>query len=250
MSTDSDLDELGLSSNDEEDTLSITFNNAADHLKSLVSNLDNATLLTLYGYYKQGSEGKCNTPKPSWYDLRAKSKWEAWNSLGDMPTDEAKKLYIKKIKELDPTFEDTTVVKSKETWVRVSTLQKTFEDDTEKNVTDHIKEGNIDQIRAHLETLSIEHISKLDEEGLSLLHWSADSGNATVLELLLSTGVDVNLKDNDGQTALHYASSCGHVDCIKVLLKNNADVKVVDNDGCCPVSVAFDDNVKGLILNR
>ena len=45
--------------------------------------------LNLYGYYKQATLGKCNTPKPSMFNLVDKAKWDKWNSLGNMSIDDA-----------------------------------------------------------------------------------------------------------------------------------------------------------------
>lgn len=47
-------------------------------------NLDNPDKMVLYKYYKQGTIGKCNKPKPSPFDWVEKAKWQHWSSLGDM----------------------------------------------------------------------------------------------------------------------------------------------------------------------
>ncbi|XP_044269820.1 acyl-CoA-binding domain-containing protein 6-like [Tribolium madens] len=240
-----DLKELGIDCEDN-DSLTDTFNKAANHLQNLLPNVDNHTLLSLYGYYKQGLQGSCNTPKPSWYDMKAKSKWEAWNKLGDMPQNEAKQIYIQTIKNLDPSFNVT----EKESWVSVSVPQnpETFKETKEKTLVDFVKEGNYLQV-AKLLPISKDLINKLDEEGLGLIHWAADRGSVDILEVLFKCGADVNLQDSDGQTALHYASSCGHLECIKVLLTCNARQDIVDAEGLSPEDVASDDAVKELLVN-
>lgn len=244
-----DLEELGI--NDSEDD----FNKAANHVQSLAASTDTKTLLTLYGYYKQATEGPCNTPKPSWYDMKAKSKWESWKSLGNMSRDKAKDLYIDAVKKLDPSFEvgKTSDSSSNTSWVCVSTMQPNFKDETinptEKSIIDYIKDSDIKNVLEHLGSLSVNDLNKLDDNGLSVLHWAADRGCADVLETLLVHGSDVNIKDSDGQTPLHYAVSCGHIDCIKILLNHGANVNLKDNSGDDVFSLAQDDSVKNLLNN-
>lgn len=246
----SDLKELGIDCEECDDSLTEVFNRAADHLKSLLSSVDNQTLLTLYGYYKQGSEGICSIPKPSWYDMKAKSKWEAWQKLGDMSQVEAKKLYIETIKKLDSSFDDTiNQSKPKEQWVKVSSMP---DDETiaesDKTLVDFIKEGKVSDVKSCLNAPNISSlINKTDEGGLAPVHWAADSGFSEVLEILIDAGANVNLQDSDGQTALHYASSCGQVECVKCLLQHGARTDIIDNEGCTAVSVASDESIKELL---
>ncbi|XP_028149583.1 acyl-CoA-binding domain-containing protein 6 [Diabrotica virgifera virgifera] len=238
----SDLQELGIDIN-EEDSLTISFNKAASHLQKLLPNVDNQTLLTLYGYYKQGTEGTCTTSKPSWYDLRAKSKWDAWNKLGDLPQKEAKTLYIDTLKKLDPTFDDAPLEKSEEQWIKVSSMSKDEIPQSELTVIDYIKENNVKEVRLYLKT----NQPDLVNDGLSLIHWAADGGSSEILKLLIDAGADVNIKDSDGQTALHYAASCGHTDCVKLLLQKGANKEITDNDGCTPHSVASENEILELL---
>lgn len=250
----SDLKELGIDCEESDDSLTNVFNRAADRLKSLLPDVDNQTLLTLYGYYKQGSEGSCTAPKPSWYDMKAKSKWEAWQKLGDTPQAEAKKLYIETIKKLDPSFDDTiekSTLKPDEQWVRVSYMpdEETVAE-SDKTLVDHIKEGNTTDVKACLNRQSnLSLLNKTDGEGLAPIHWAADSGFSEILEILINAGADVNLRDADGQTALHYASSCGHSQCVKSLLQHGAKIDITDNENCTALSVASDEFVKELLSN-
>jgi len=52
-------------------------------------------LLKLYGYYKQSVEGDCVTSSPQFWEIRAKTKWEAWNQHKGMKKEHAMKQYIK-----------------------------------------------------------------------------------------------------------------------------------------------------------
>lgn len=243
---DSDLDDF------EDDELTTNFTKAANSVQKLAGGLDNNTLLTLYGYYKQGLEGACNIPKPSWYDMRGKSKWEAWTKLGDMSQTDAKRCYVELVAKLDPTAVSSEAP-SKEFWVTVSTMQKPLEDlESEKTIVDYIKSGDLENVikcisECHKEIKA--NINNLDEDGLALIHWAADRGSVEILKILIGEGANVNITDSDGQTPLHYAVSCAHVDCIEYLLEVGADPCVKDSDGLDCFSAASDECVKAILSN-
>lgn len=249
----SDLSELGISDVDDEH-LSNTFAKAANHVQSIASKLDNKILLSLYSYYKQATEGPCNVPKPGWFDMRAKSKWEAWNNLGKMPQHEAKALYIETVKKIDSDFlESGKNPGIKEGWVTVSMLQSEDKelDNASKLLVDYVKEGNTEKVSSILSAynnVSLEKaLNDLDDCGLNLVHWAADRGFVDILKILLSYGINVDLTDSENQTALHYAVSCGHVECVELLLANGAKADIKDNDGVDPLSLANDDAIKKLL---
>uniref|UniRef100_A0A0M3I394 ACB domain-containing protein n=2 Tax=Ascaris TaxID=6251 RepID=A0A0M3I394_ASCLU len=50
--------------------------------------------LLLYSLYKQATIGKINIPQPAFYYITERYKWNAWNALADMSSDEAKEKYI------------------------------------------------------------------------------------------------------------------------------------------------------------
>ena len=62
---------------------------------------DNATLLKLYGLYKQGAVGDNNEPKPGFTDFVSSAKWNAWNQLKGLAQDDAKQQYIDLVESLD-----------------------------------------------------------------------------------------------------------------------------------------------------
>eukprot|EP01083_Nonionella_stella_P072114 194221_1 len=73
----------------------------------------------------------------------------------------------------------------------------------EKNDTQYIK-SLIDN-----KTLSVNDVD--DIEGRTLLHYAAENGGYEVVQLCISLGADVTLKDKDGYNALDYAfSSADH----------------------------------------
>ena len=219
-----------------------TFEKAAEHLKSIVGSVDTSQLLELYSYYKQATEGPCNIPKPSWYEMQAKQKWQAWQSLGDMSREDAMANYVRLISEIDPawTNENSNYESGRTGWVSVSCLSNTDEylDDKDKTIFDWVKEGNAEKVYEFARKSSNDS-NVTDSEGMGLIHWAADRGNLDILKCLVKDlTANVDLKDGDGQTALHYAASCGHEDIVKFLLDNGADPSVSDTDGMLPVDVA------------
>lgn len=67
---------------------------------SITERPDNATLLKLYALYKQATEGDNETKKPSFTDMVARAKWDAWAKLEGTLPDEAKQIYIDLIESL------------------------------------------------------------------------------------------------------------------------------------------------------
>lgn len=71
------------------------FQNSVEKINNCGKTFDNDTLLKLYGYYKQATKGDCNTECPSFWQVKEKAKWEAWNQHKGMKNDHAMKRYNK-----------------------------------------------------------------------------------------------------------------------------------------------------------
>uniref|UniRef100_I3JGR7 Acyl-CoA binding domain containing 5a n=1 Tax=Oreochromis niloticus TaxID=8128 RepID=I3JGR7_ORENI len=78
------------------------FDAAVKVIKSLPPNgpfqPSNDMMLKFYSYYKQATVGPCNIPRPSFWDVVGKAKWDAWNSLGEMSKEEAMSSYVDEMK--------------------------------------------------------------------------------------------------------------------------------------------------------
>ncbi|XP_065065356.1 enoyl-CoA delta isomerase 2-like [Rhopilema esculentum] len=81
-------------------TLQNDFEKAKERLNTLKEDPGNETKLKIYALFKQSTVGKCNSPKPGAFDFVGKAKWNAWDSLGDLSQDDAKKKYIELVAEL------------------------------------------------------------------------------------------------------------------------------------------------------
>lgn len=75
-------------------TLQTRFEQAKAQTAEFTERLDNATLLKLYGLYKQGSLGDNDQPRPGFSDIVARAKWDAWNGLKGLPREQAMDQYI------------------------------------------------------------------------------------------------------------------------------------------------------------
>ena len=78
------------------------FQIAADGMVALAQNSDfslsNEEKLDLYKYFKQATVGDNNTPKPGMLQMKAKAKWNAWDSAKGMSKEDAQAAYIEAAK--------------------------------------------------------------------------------------------------------------------------------------------------------
>ena len=80
--------------------LKTRFEAAVANSKTLSERPDNATLLKIYGLYKQATTGDNADKKPGFADMVARAKWDAWNKCKGRSNDEAMQQYIDLIESL------------------------------------------------------------------------------------------------------------------------------------------------------
>lgn len=76
------------------------FEQASIAAKSLPARPDNDTLLKLYALFKQGSSGDVSGDKPGFFDFVATAKYEAWQGLKGLSTEDAMQQYVDLVKSL------------------------------------------------------------------------------------------------------------------------------------------------------
>ncbi len=76
------------------------FEAAVASSKNLAERPDNATLLRLYGLYKQASAGDVDTERPEFTDLVGRAKWDSWNALKGRSTEQAMQAYVELVESL------------------------------------------------------------------------------------------------------------------------------------------------------
>jgi diazepam-binding inhibitor (GABA receptor modulator, acyl-CoA-binding protein) len=76
------------------------FEQAVADSKELSERPSNETLLQLYSFYKQATEGDVNGEAPNMFDFVAKAKYEAWSALKGKTREEAQQDYINLVQKL------------------------------------------------------------------------------------------------------------------------------------------------------
>ncbi|XP_035422753.1 acyl-CoA-binding domain-containing protein 4 isoform X2 [Cygnus atratus] len=64
-------------------------------------------MLRFYSYYKQATAGRCQGPRPGFWDPIGRYKWDAWHSLGRMSKEEAMAAYVAEMKKVAQKVIDT-----------------------------------------------------------------------------------------------------------------------------------------------
>jgi diazepam-binding inhibitor (GABA receptor modulating acyl-CoA-binding protein) len=83
------------------DDLKAKFEAAAAAAKQTKKKPDNATLLKLYSYFKQATEGDVTGDRPGGFDFVGGAKYDAWAKLKGTSRDEAMTNYIKQVDRLN-----------------------------------------------------------------------------------------------------------------------------------------------------
>jgi acyl-CoA-binding protein len=83
------------------DDLRSRFEAATVAAKKTKKRPDNPTLLKLYSYYKQATEGDVKGDRPGGLDFVGGAKHDAWSKLKGMRADDAMTHYIKQVEKLN-----------------------------------------------------------------------------------------------------------------------------------------------------
>lgn len=76
------------------------FEAAVANSKNLSERPDNATLLKIYGLYKQATLGDNTEKKPGFGDMVGRAKWDAWSAVKGTSSDDAMQQYVDLIESL------------------------------------------------------------------------------------------------------------------------------------------------------
>ena len=83
------------------DDLRSRFEAAAVAAKKTKKRPDNPTLLKLYAYYKQATEGDVKGDRPGGLDFVGGAKHDAWSKLNGMSADDAMTNYVRQVEKLN-----------------------------------------------------------------------------------------------------------------------------------------------------
>jgi acyl-CoA-binding protein len=81
-------------------SLSDRFKAAQADVQALQDRPDDDTLLELYSFFKQATEGDVDGERPGPFDFRARAKYDAWESRKGMSREAAMKSYVKLVDNL------------------------------------------------------------------------------------------------------------------------------------------------------
>ena len=90
--------------------------------------------------------------------------------------------------------------------------------------------GNYKAVKQHLATGTSANLNS-SQTGGSLLGFAVAKGELEIVQLLISSGTDVEITDGGGGTSLHTAVFMGNSDIADFLIKQGADVHATDNSG-------------------
>ena len=77
-----------------------SFQAAQSAARKLKNKPDNETLLELYSYFKQATEGDVSGDRPGAFDFVARAKFDAWQARKGVKKDAAMRGYIKLVEHL------------------------------------------------------------------------------------------------------------------------------------------------------
>ena len=83
-------------------------------------------------------------------------------------------------------------------------------------------------VEIYLENKDV-NINRVDDGGLTALHYACSNGTRDIVKRLLDKGADVTITTNRGVTPLHNAVSTGSKEIIKMLVEKGADINATDN---------------------
>lgn len=78
----------------------MTFNEAAEAIKTLSSRPSNEILLQLYALFKQGTEGDVTGNRPGLLDPKGRAKFDAWSQKKGISKEDSQQQYVDLVKTL------------------------------------------------------------------------------------------------------------------------------------------------------
>lgn len=90
---------------------------------------------------------------------------------------------------------------------------------------------NFEEVRALLAQASKkrELLHVFDENGYSPLERALQTGNLSLIQLLIDQGADINLADPNGMTAVHFAARIENLDVLKFIIEQGGDIHMKAN---------------------
>ncbi|KAI9278483.1 acyl-CoA-binding protein [Phascolomyces articulosus] len=195
------------------------FEQASTFLNTHNVPLSNDQKLKVYSLFKQATVGDCNVSKPSLFEFVGRAKWDAWNGLRGMSTDEAKQTYVETVEsfqvgwsrqqgeyEQSDTATSDTTAEANSSGKAVAVSMMAYDGESTEDSADlfgYARQNNLDAARDIISKQK-DLVDGHDEDGLTALHHACDRGNLEMVKLLIELGANVNAKTNEQETPLHY----------------------------------------------
>ncbi|XP_027848625.2 ankyrin-3-like isoform X2 [Aphis gossypii] len=123
----------------------------------------------------------------------------------------------------------------------METLPKTKQADPATSYLRAARSGNLEKVLQLLESTGVD-VNTANANGLNALHLAAKDGHVDIVKCLLQRGCSVNSVTKKGNSALHIASLAGQEEIVKVLVENNASVNIQSHSGFTPLYMAAQEN--------
>lgn len=82
--------------------------------------------------------------------------------------------------------------------------------------------------------------AKSRSDSFTALHHAAEQGLEAMVQLLLDSGAQVDLRNGREQTALMLAARSGHESVVRLLLQEGADINATDSEGYTALDIALE----------
>lgn len=221
--------------------------------------LPNEALLALYGCYKQALAGNAPPDRP--WGMEAGAKWDAWHKLAGTSRIEALRGYVVALKAAVPNWTPESKGASSggakgasgNFGMAVSTMGQMVGEDGEEDDVDETPVGQLNELIHNGDSVEALQVLKKfpdlafkpDKDGMTPLHWAADSDNSEVMQALLKLLGDsdaaktrIDAKDADGNTALHFAVMSESQEMARLLVGAGANPDAENEDGETPLQLA------------
>ncbi len=104
-------------------------------------------------------------------------------------------------------------------------------------IADAAMRGDVAAIRASLQQGA--DVNAAQGDGMTALHWAAESGNEQLAQVLLKSGANTTVVTRIGRyTPLHIAAKGGHAVLVRLLADAKADVNATTTTGAAPLHFA------------
>jgi hypothetical protein len=118
-------------------------------------------------------------------------------------------------------------------------VQRWRRDATQKqyaHIRDAVEEGNLAGLARMLTSTNVDAV--VGPGGRTLLALAVEETNLPAIELLISRGASLDLRDEHGQTALALATEIGFQEAVETLLAAGANPNTHDTSGMTPLDAA------------